>query len=296
MSDENTMQEEVTEQIPPEQTDIIERNKVISSITPQIKANLAKVVLDSSARGDSSETETPSFDNSDLAEFIYNRKIPEIYRIADDEISTDRDLNRFLHVGIDGGLGDTISKIANLKTLVDPLTCPPQFLPMLASSWGLPYFEEIGVYSNRKFLSCIGEFMKRRSTMGGVKYIIRVLTGFDTDLEYERVSEGEKQGRFLRYTLRPSSIKALDRLGVSEKALSHFIQRNIPFYITVDYKGVVVLQSEELKSITRKNGFCLSSNYHYDFTKGAMKRETKCYTYPIFSINKAPHYDLSAIQ
>lgn len=266
MSDENTTQDEVTEQIPPEQTDIIEKNKVISSITPQIKANLAKVVLDSSARGDSFG-ETPPFNNSDLAEFIYNRKIPEIYRIADDEISTDRDLNRFLHVGIDGGLGDTISKIANLKTLVDPLTCPPQFLPMLASSWGLPYFEEIGVYSNRKFLSCIGEFMKRRSTMGGVKYIIRVLTGFDTDLEYERVSEGEKQGRFLRYTLRPSSIKALDRLGVSEKALSHFIQRNIPFYITVDYKGVAVLQSEELKSITRKNGFCLSSNYHYDLTK-----------------------------
>ena len=266
MGDENTTQEEVTEQIPPEQTDIIERNKVISSITPHIKANLAKVVLGSSARGDSFG-ETQPFNNSDLAEFIYNRKIPEIYRIADDEISTDRDLNRFLHVGIDGGLGDTISKIANLKTLVDPLTCPPQFLPMLASSWGLPYFEEIGVYSNRKFLSCIGEFMKRRSTMGGVKYIIRLLTGFDSDLEYERVSEGEKQGRFLRYTLKPSTIKELDRLGVSEKALSHFIQRNVPFYITVNYKGVVVLQDEELKSITRKNGFCLSSNYHYDLTK-----------------------------
>ena len=291
MSDENTAQGEVTKQIPPEQTDIIERNKVISSITPQIKANLAKVVLDSSARGDYFG-ETPSFDNSDLAEFIYNRKIPEIYRIADDEVSTNRDLNRFLHVGIDGGLGDTLPKIANLKTLVDPLTCPPQFLPALASSWGLPYSEEIGVYFNRKFLSCIGEFMKRRSTMGGVKYIIRVLTGFDSDLEYER----KKQGRFLRYTLKLSTIKELDILIASKKALSHFIQRNIPFYITVDYKGVVVLQSEELKSITRKNGFCLSSNYHYDFTKSAMKRETKCYTYPIFSINKAPHYDLSAIQ
>lgn len=295
MSNENAAQEEVTAKIPPEQTDIVERNRVISSVTPQIKANLAKVVLGSSARGDSFG-ETPSFDNSGLAEFIYNRKIPEIYRIADDEVSTDRDLNRFLHVGIDGGLGDTIPKIANLKTLADPLTCPAQFLPMLASSWGLPYFEEIGVYFNRKFLSCIGEFMKRRSTMGGVKYIIRVLTGFDSDLEYERVSEGEKQGRFLRYTLKPSTIKELDRLGVSEKALSHFIQRNIPFYITVDYKGAIVLQNEELKSITRKNGFCLSSSYHYDFTKGAMKRESKCYTYPIFSINKAPHYDLSAIQ
>ena len=259
------MSEENTAQIPPEQTDIVERNMVISSVTPQIEANLAKVVLDSSARNDSF-SETPSFNNSDLAEFIYNRKIPEIYRIADDEISTDRDLNRFLHVGIDGGLGDTIPKIANLKTLVDPLTCPAQFLPALASSWGLPYSEEIGVYFNRKFLSCIGEFMKRRSTMGGIKYIIRVLTGFDSDLEYERVSEGEEQGRFLRYTLRPSSIKALDRLGVSEKALSHFIQRNVPFYITVDYKGVVVLQSEELKSITRKNGFCFSSNYHYDLS------------------------------
>ena len=291
MSDENTAQGEAIGQIPPEQTDIIERNKVISSITPQIKANLAKVVLDSSARGDYFG-ETPSFDNSDLAEFIYNRKIPEIYRIADDEVSTNRDLNRFLHVGIDGGLGDTLPKIANLKTLVDPLTCPPQFLPALASSWGLPYSEEIGVYFNRKFLSCIGEFMKRRSTMGGVKYIIRVLTGFDSDLEYER----KKQGRFLRYTLKLSTIKELDILIASKKALSHFIQRNIPFYITVDYKGASILQSEELKSITRKNGFCLSSNYHYDFTKGAMKRETKCYSYPIFSINKAPHYDLSAIQ
>lgn len=265
MSDENATQEGVTAKIPPKQTDIVERNRVISNVTPQIKANLAKVVLDSSARGDSFG-ETPSFDNSGLAEFIYNRKIPEIYRIADDEVSINRDLNRFLHVGIDGGLGDTIPKIANLKTLVDPLTCPAQFLPMLASSWGLPYSEEIGVYFNRKFLSCIGEFMRRRSTMGGVKYIIRVLTGFDSGLEYERVSEGKKQGRFLRYTLKLSTIKELDRLIISKKALSYLIQRNIPFYITVDYKGASILQSEELKSVTRKNVFCISPNYHYDLS------------------------------
>ena len=295
MSDENVAQNRSSEQFPPEQTDIVERNRVVSSITPKSSSNLADVVLNSSAIGDSLGVESPSFTNSDLAEYIYNRKIPEIYRIADDEVSTDRDLNRFLHVGIEGGLDDTLDKVASIKNLVDPLTCKAKFLPLLASSWGLPYTEDIGVYFNRKFLSCIGEFMKRRSTMGGVRYIVRILTGFDSELRYERVSTGEKQGRYLYYTIKLDSIKALNRLEISEKALSHFIKENVPFYITVIYSGASVYQNEKVNTVTQ-NVFCVSSNFHYDLATEVMKRRMRGFTCSIFSINKAPHYDLSAIQ
>jgi hypothetical protein len=245
------------------QTNIIERNRVVSSITPKSSSSLADAVLSSSSVEDSLGVDSSSFNSSDLAEYIYNRKIPEIYRIADDEVSTDRDLNRFLHVGIEGGLDDTLDKVASIKNLVDPLTCKAKFLPLLASSWGLQYTEDIGVYFNRKFLSCIGEFMKRRSTMGGVKYIIRILTGFDSELRYERVSTGEKQGRYLYYTIKLDSIKALNRLEISEKALSHFIKENVPFYITDIYNGASVYQDEKVNTVTQ-NVFCVSSNFHYD--------------------------------
>lgn len=254
------------------------------------------VVQNGSSVEDSLGLDSPSFNNSDLAEYIYNRKIPEIYRIADDEVSTDRDLNRFLHVGIEGGLGDTLDKVVNIKNLVDPLTCNAKYLPLLASSWGLLYAEDIGVYFNRKFLSCIGEFMKRRSTMGGVKYIIHVLTGFDSVLRYERVNTEEEQGRYLYYTLKLDSLKALDRLEISEKALFHFIKENIPFYITVIYNGALVY--EKVNTVTQ-NVFCVSSNSHYNLaTDEVMKRRriVKGFTHSIFSINKAPHYDLSAVQ
>lgn len=254
------------------------------------------VVQNGSSVEDSLGLDSPSFNNSDLAEYVYNRKIPEIYRIADDEVSTDRDLNRFLHVGIEGGLGDTLDKVASIKNLVNPLTCKAKFLPLLASSWGLPYAEYIGVYFNRKFLSCIGEFMKRRSTMGGVKYIIRVLTGFDSVLRYERVNTEEEQGRYLYYTLKLDSLKALDRLEISEKALFHFIKENIPFYITAIYNGALVYKNEEVNTVTQ-NVFCISSNSHYDLaTDEVMRRRMKGFTRPIFSINKAPHYDLSSVQ
>lgn len=287
------MSDEVTQV--PEQTDIVERNRVIITLPNQRKNNLAKAVLDSYARSDVTSSEKPSFSPNDLAEYIYNRKIPEIYRIADDEISTDRDLNRFLHVGIEGGLDNTLDKIAELKSLVDPMTCPAQFLPKLASSWGVTYFEDIGVYYNRKFLSCIGEFMKRRGSMGGVKYIIRILTGIDSELEYERISEGEEQGRYLYYTLKPDNLKMLERLNVSKEILSRFISRNIPFYIRAVYRGVQVSQHNDIKSLVRRNGGSLSFVYHYDFT-GVMKRKMSKNTYSILSINKAPHYDFSAIQ
>lgn len=279
-------------------TNLVERNKVIVSFNKDEKLDLAEVVLNSKAVKDPFDLESSSFTTNDLAEYIYNRKIPEIYRIADDEVSADKDLNRFLHVGIEGGFGNTLDKAKSLRSLVNPLTCPPQCLPFLASSWGIPYFEDIGVYYNRKFLSNIGEFLKRRGSMGGVKYIIRSLTGFDSDLEYKRISEGKEQGRYLYYTLNPNSINDLkskkDKFSVYSKVVSKFLQANVPFYIRVVYKGIVVRQEEKMENRSL-NVLSINSSYHYDLT-GVRIARIRSTIVPLFSINKANHYDFSAIQ
>ena len=279
-------------------TNLVERNRVIGSFNKDEKLDLAEVVLNSKTVKDPFDLESSSFTTNDLAEYIYNRKIPEIYRIADDEVSADKDLNRFLHVGIEGGFGNTLDKAKSLRSLVNPLTCPPHCLPFLASSWGIPYFEDIGVYYNRKFLSNIGEFLKRRGSMGGVKYIIRVLTGFDSDLEYKRISEGEEQGRYLYYTLKPNSINDLkskkDKFSVYSKVVSKFLQANVPFYIRVVYKGIVVRQEEEMENRSL-NVLSINSSYHYDLT-GVRIARIRSTIVPIFSINKTNHYDFSTIQ
>lgn len=275
--------------------DLVERNRVIVSFNKGENSNLAKAVLSSKATQDPFDLESSSFTTNDLAEYIYNKKIPEIYRIADDEVSTDKDLNRFIHVGIEGGFGNTLDKAKSLRSLVNPLTCPPQCLPFLASSWGVPYFEDMGVYYNRKFLSNIGEFLKRRGSMGGVRYIIRALTGFDSDLEYKRISEGKEQGRYLYYTLNPNSIDELkdkkDKFEIYSKVVSKFLQANVPFYIHVVYKGITIRQEEELENRTL-NLLSISSNYHYNLI-GDREVRIRSTIAPIFSVNKANHYDLT---
>lgn len=279
-------------------TNLVERNRVIASFNTNENLDLAEVVLSGKAVKDPFDLESSSFTTNDLAEYIYNRKIPEIYRIADDEVSVDKDLNRFLHVGIEGGFGNTLDKAKSLRSLVNPLTCPPQCLPFLASSWGVPYFEDIGVYYNRKFLSNIGEFLKRRGSMGGVHYIIRALTGFESDLEYKRVSEGAEKGRYLFYTLNLDSTETLkdkkSKFEVYSKVVSKFLQANVPFYIHVVYKGIVIRQEEEMTNKTL-NLLSINSNHHYDLT-GVRITRLRHTTVPIFSVNKANHYDFSAIQ
>ena len=235
--------------------------------------------------------ESPPFTSEELADFIYEKKIPALYRIADSEGTKNNDLHRFMQSAFQGGYTDTLVKSAMMKSLVNPRTCPDEFLPFLFKSWGLPYFEDIGIYYNRKFLENIGTFLRRRGTMGGTRYIIRALTGFRSLLEYERKTTSEENGRYLYVTFLLDSISELETLEVSTYTVTRFLQEHLPFYLRVINKGAVVEQ-EEIVWKTNAQVMSIGEVVHYDLTLGALGRTVATRRRGIVTVGTHNHYVL----
>ena len=172
-----------------------------------------------------------TFTGSDLANHLYYNKLPSVYRNYDQEYTKKKDLYRYIHAVNEGAFNDTLEQASAMVNLVNPLTCPEEWLPYLYASWGLPYFEDIGVYYNRKFLSSIGEFIRRRGTMGGIRYIIRVLTGLECDLKYERKTVDSVEGRYIYITLIAKELSKILDMDTTANIVNRFLSNHIPFYI-----------------------------------------------------------------
>lgn len=152
-----------------------------------------------------------------------------------------------------GGFEQVINKANEFNNLIDPDTCPYEFFPYLYQSFGLNYDkvietkttddgETIPIYYHRKFLKNIGELMKRRGTMSGLRYLVRVLTGLDFVYTYER----KENGRFLHINLQ---LKSIQDKALSEeylKVLEHFLTLVLPHYIhfeigsSIAYSGIFI--------------------------------------------------------
>ena len=232
------------------------------------------------------------FTSKDLADFIYNNKLPEVYVVMDELKSKNKDLYRFLQACYQGGFKDTIEKAVAMKRLVDPLTCPEEFLPYLFKSWGLPYFEDIGVYYNRKFLDNIGTFIKIRGTMGGTRYIIRALTGFESELEYVRETTEDLNGRYLYVTLVTDNLLSVNEMEVSTYTISRFLQEHMPFYIRVVNRGVRVEKSE-LFWKTNINILAMGEHYHYDLSFKVVDRTLNGERKSLTIVGSHVNYDLT---
>lgn len=162
-----------------------------------------------------------------LLNHLYYNKLPQIYRDMDKAQMT-FPLKRYLSALIDGGYAELLKDTNNLMELVDPQKCPEKFLPMLCESFGLPYFNDIPAIYQRKFISNIGEINKRRGTYSCVTFLVRVLTGLDTELSYARTSNG----RELDITLLAKTLQQLSEIDTSVSVIEKYIQTQIPYYIT----------------------------------------------------------------
>jgi P2-related tail formation protein len=163
---------------------------------------------------------------------LYNL-LPSIYR--DEDKKQGQPFYRYLTVTVKGGYGKAIDDINNFLYLVDPEKCPDPVFPTLYESFGLEYFEDIDVKYHRKFLSNIGGMIKRRGTYASLRYLIRVITGLEIDLIYERVyNEGRTAtvSRDLYITLLANSIDQVNELDTSVAIVEAFIKKHVPFYIT----------------------------------------------------------------
>ena len=157
-----------------------------------------------------------------LFDHLYNRKLPQVYRDMDTLPTVNFALKRYLSSLIEGGYSEVLKDISKLLDLIDPEKCPNEFLPLLCESFGLEYFEDIDPVYQRRFLANIGEMVKRRGTYAGVRYIVRVLTGYDVELEYLRGEHKNKKGRHLFISLLVDVEKGVGKLDVEKDIIDRY--------------------------------------------------------------------------
>ena len=219
---------------------------------------------------------------SPLTDFMYYQKLPEVYRIFDEPLG--KPLYRYLQSMLEGGYADLINNntkgyrgLENLLELVDPHTCPDEFLQYYCKSMGIDWFpdlitEERGTYYLRTFLCNVGEIYKRRGTESVVKYIAKVLTEMDVKLRYERVFNNDRttKARILWVELQAHTQEEIEKIGISAKVIKRYIDTQIPYYIT----SAVVYVLRFNTSVKRYNG-----NFVVSTIRKTIKTEDKVNTH-----------------
>lgn len=204
---------------------------------------------------------------SPLTDAMYN-KLPDIYRVMDSEIGSP--LYRYLQSLMDSGYADLSITAEDLLNLVDPQTCPDEFLPYYCKSMGIDYFPDLitesrGTYYIRTFLSNVGEIYKRRGTESVIKYIAKTLTEMNVSLAYFREldDEGVTTARVMWVQILAETQEQIKNVDLNAKVIKRFIDTQIPFYLTsvvsyvltrnlelCMYTGIVT--SEHSKSTTKQ--------------------------------------------
>lgn len=119
----------------------------------------------------------------EFLEYLYGR-LPTQWRLLDQEQGLP--LYNYLKVIVYGGMDKNIELANKFTELTDPVRCPSPFFPTLYESIGLKYDWGINEIYHRRVFQNIGELMRRRGSYNSIRYLIRVLTGMECNLDYQR--------------------------------------------------------------------------------------------------------------
>lgn len=211
-----------------------------------------------------------NIDGRDIVDFIYYRHLPKVYSEYDKKYTKHQDLYKYLQASLYGGSDYLLDKARGIKDLVDPLRCPEEILPLLYKCWGLEYFQDIDVYFNRVFLANIGEFVKRRGTIGGIQFIIRALTGMESEIIYQRKTKAVdgKDGRYLYIKMLASDVNQANNVTTNVYVVTRFIKKHMPFYFD-DIEPTVNIEFVEIKNFAQQLQFVVTKSYMYDLTRSS---------------------------
>ena len=211
-----------------------------------------------------------NIDGRDIEDFIYYRHLPKVYSEYDKKYTKHQDLYKYLQASLYGGSDYLLDKARGIKDLVDPLRCPEEILPLLYKCWGLEYFQDIDVYFNRVFLANIGEFVKRRGTIGGIQFIIRALTGMESEITYQRKTKAVdgKDGRYLYIKMLASDVNQANNVTTNVYVVTRFIKKHIPFYFD-EIEPTVNIEFVEIKNFAQQLQFVMTKSYMYDLTRSS---------------------------
>ena len=190
-----------------------------------------------------------------LLNLLYNKKLPQIYRDEDRKIGYP--LKRYLESLTEGGFNGAIEDIEKTLSLFDPKAIPESLFPFLCESFGLEYFPDIDVTYQRKFLLNLGELVRRRGTFSNVHFMIRALTGLDSELS--------REGNTLNIVLLAANLEQMRNIEISMTIIGNYIQSQIPYYITPNITSRITTQV--IPSSATYTHSALSIAKYYQITK-----------------------------
>lgn len=229
--------------------------------------------------------------SADLLDYLYFRCLPGIYQEEDANIG--KPLYRYLQSIILGGYDLAIQDIDNIIKLVDPETCPEQFFPILYESFGLTYYPDVDIKYHRKFLMNYGELRRRKGTYSCIRFLVRVLTGLDVELEYLRGEYLEQYGRHLILNLKAKSIMDILNLATSMEIVKKFIGLFLPYYITVQVVGSIATQTIGLKYY---HGQAIAVTYKYSVRPNKVVRSLTQHRSRVNVVASASYYTVSPVR
>lgn len=197
--------------------------------------------------------------NDKLLNYLYEKKLPQVYRTMDSSLRT-KPFYRYLQSLLEGGYGEQLKDINRFLDIVDPKKCPEEFLPYFIESFGLTYYSDVNVAYQRKFLSNVGELLKRRGTHSVVSYLVRTLTGLSIKQRYLRGEYKGYQGRHLIVTLLSGNVDSLNHLPTYIAVVEKYLRDFIPYYIYIWIDSSVNIQKLET---TRFKASCISYSLSY---------------------------------
>lgn len=156
-----------------------------------------------------------------LADFLYNRKLPQVYRDMDSP-TEGYPLKRYIHSLIEGGFADILTKCNDLTVLVDPENCPDEYFPFLYESFGYTFDPSVDIIYQRRILINHGDLVQRRGTVSYVRFLIRALTGLDCDIS--------STNYVLTITLMASNLEELNSMDTSIAVVQKFVENQLPFF------------------------------------------------------------------
>lgn len=186
-----------------------------------------------------------------LINHLYFKKLPQVYRDEDSKIKYP--LKRYLESLAEGGFSSAIKDIEGTSILSDPKNIPEELFPYLCGSFGLEYFPDIEVIYQRRFLSNLGELVKRRGTYSSIHFLIRALTGLECELTLD--------GNNLSIVLLVKSVEQTFLVEPSIRIANNYIRSQIPYYINPIFFSRLVATVIDSKSYSH-SAIVLTKKYN----------------------------------
>jgi phage tail-like protein len=195
----------------------------------------------------------------DMGSFLYD-KLPEIYKSEDGRITPNPyPLKRFLSVfGV--GLDFMKSKIDGHMNMYDPSTCPAEFLPLIAETFGFSFPHTLTELEQRRFVKMLPELYKIKGTDDSFIQLAQAIFGNDSSINIWRTQRAEgvpvSEWRTIHIEVEATNMQDTNRQTLLENFFKTYVNmlRPINKYLDVNvyffYKENLNIRGNALEEIS----------------------------------------------